>query len=55
MAFWNILLTFGIFVFIWYIISSFSIMYQEKSGIPGQNLEGSFINGIFAPRGNVSA
>jgi hypothetical protein len=43
MAIWNILWIFGIFynhlvhfVFICYILSGFGIMYQEKSGNPGQ-------------------
>jgi hypothetical protein len=42
MSICNILRTFGIlndrsvhFVFIWYILSGFGIMYQEKSGNPG--------------------
>jgi hypothetical protein len=39
MAIWNFLWRFGIFndhfVFIWYIFSGFGIMYQEKSGNPG--------------------
>jgi hypothetical protein len=35
MAFRNILWVFGIFyVFIWYIVSGFGTMYQEKSGNP---------------------
>jgi hypothetical protein len=43
MAIWKILRTLGIFydylvhfVFIWCIFSGFGIMYQEKSGNPGQ-------------------
>jgi hypothetical protein len=42
MAIWNILWRFGIFharlvhfVLIWYIFSGFGIMYQYKSGNPG--------------------
>jgi hypothetical protein len=42
MAIWTILWTFGIcyahlihFVLIWYIFSSFGIMYKGKSGNPG--------------------
>jgi hypothetical protein len=45
MAIWIILRTFwdiydhlAHFVFIWYIFSSFGIMYQEKSGNPGLNI-----------------
>jgi hypothetical protein len=44
MAIGNILQTFGIvydhlvhFVFIWYTFSGLGIMYQEKSGNPGDN------------------
>jgi hypothetical protein len=44
MAIWNILRTLGTvydylvhFVFIWYIFSGFGIMYQEKSGNPGED------------------
>jgi hypothetical protein len=46
MSIWNILRTLGILygdsvhvVFIWYIFSGFGIMYQEKSGNPGDRLE----------------
>jgi hypothetical protein len=64
MAPWNILLTFGIFndhlahfMFIWYIISGFGIMCQEKSGNPastwGQD-SGNFVANL-SLRENLNA
>jgi hypothetical protein len=57
-ATWNILWRFGIFyghlvhfVFIWYIFSGFSIMYQEKSGNTGRGAQRS----MFLPSLTFSA
>jgi hypothetical protein len=62
MTIWNILRTFRIFndnlvhiVLIWYIFSSFGVMYQEKSGnpaalciLPTKKLCEKFLQGQFA-------